>query len=376
MTGAGAECSRCLMDSRVAGFALRSDGFCSFCSAYGATSQAATRAGREIDASHIVESIRRSATGQYDCLVGLSGGLDSSWSLVLAVRLGLRPLVVHMDNGWNSALAERNIHNLVRNLNVDLDVHVMNWQTYRSLMLAFLQSDVIDIELLYDNAMIAVNYAAARGHGLRFIITGSNTSTEGMPMPPGWNWDKRDGRNIRAIGAAHGVSIPRSYPVITSAGWARETILRRIRWINLLDFVGYDREEALETLVKEFGFTPYPHKHYESTFTRFYQGFLLPGKFGVDKRLLHYSNLILAGQISREEAVASMSQDPYPSVDLLKRDTDFFLKKVGWNRGDLERYMARPGRPHDFFSSDAGLRRAANRILAWSRFNPRNLQRI
>jgi N-acetyl sugar amidotransferase len=306
--------------------------------------------------------VRRAGAGKrYDCIVGVSGGADSAYALYLAKQQGLRPLAVHMDNGWNSELAVNNIENLVRKLDVDLYTHVIEWREYRALQQAFFDADVIDIELLYDNAMAAVNYRLARHYGIRYILAGSNTSTEGMRMPANYAWYKFDRRNIRALGRRAGVRM-RSMPTIGVAGFVWQRYLRRIQWVPFLDYIDYNKQACIDLLVKEIGYRPYPYKHYESIFTRFYQGYLLPQKFGVDKRRLHFSSLICSGQMTRAQAAALLAHSPYPDPDQLDADIDYFLKKMGWTRAALDAYLRRPERAHDSYPSEIGLYRALQSV--------------
>jgi hypothetical protein len=266
-----------------------------------------------------------------------------------------------MDNGWNSELAVNNIENLVRKLDVDLYTHVIEWREYRALQQAFFDADVIDIELLYDNAMAAVNYRLARHYGIRYILAGSNTSTEGMRMPANYAWYKFDRRNIRALGRRAGVRM-RSMPTIGVAGFVWQRYLRRIQWVPFLDYIDYNKQACIDLLVKEIGYRPYPYKHYESIFTRFYQGYLLPQKFGVDKRRLHFSSLICSGQMTRAQAAALLAHSPYPDPDQLDADIDYFLKKMGWTRAALDAYLRRPERAHDSYPSEIGLYRALQSV--------------
>lgn len=329
------------------------DGTCNYCVEYSAllakAAQPSTINGKT-GLDDLVSQIRKEGEGKrYDCIVGLSGGLDSAWTLYQAIKQGLRPLAVHMDNGWNSELAQSNIENLVRSLGVDLYTHVIDWPEYRSLMQAFFDADVIDVELLYDNAMLAVNYQQAVKFGVRSILAGTNVATEGMRMPPGWNWYKFDARNIRSI--ASRVKI-RTFPIISTFDRIYYTFIRRIRWISFLDAINYKKAEALEVLTRDFRYKPYPYKHYESIFTRFYQGYILPRKFGVDKRRLHLSTLIVSGQMSREVALQQLAELPYPSENELLQDRKYFIKKMGWSESQLEEYLARPPRPHEHFASE------------------------
>jgi N-acetyl sugar amidotransferase len=304
----------------------------------------------------LVARVKADGRGKpYDCIVGVSGGVDSSWALVTAVELGLRPLAVHMDNGWNSELAQNNIANLVHKLKVDLHTHVINWQEYRGLMQAFFEADVIDIELLYDNAMVAVNYEQARKYRLHHILSGSNSATEGMAMPSNWNWFKRDRKNIVAIARRFGGHRLSTFPAIGSVGQVINQYGLGIKWVPFLDYIAYDKAAVLDALEAGYGYKRYPYKHYESIFTRFYQGFILPRKFGVDKRRLHLSSLIMSGQLSREEGLAALQHAPYPDARDEASDIAYFLKKVNWSQADLEAYLARPAVPHDHYPSEKWL---------------------
>lgn len=300
----------------------------------------------------ILEIQRDGKNRPYDCIVGVSGGVDSSWVLVKAVSLGLRPLAVHMDNGWNSNLAVSNISNLIDKLGVDLHTYVINWDEYRSLMEAFFAADVIDIELLYDNALHEVCYSQAEKYGLKYILSGSNFSTEGLRMPGSWNWESKfDGRNIVRISRHHGAKV-RTFPLFTTLKWLKYTYLARIKWVPFLDLLDYEKEPALAVLESQYSYARYPYKHYESVFTRFYQGFLLPKKFGVDKRLVHLSTLVVSGQMSRSQALQDLRTPPYPSEREQRVDLQFFLKKMGWSEQKLAEYLERPQVSHSSFGTD------------------------
>ena len=337
------------MDTSATDIVFDAAGVCSYCTEFLTRTRHLRErpaAEREATLQDLVARVRRRGRGKrYDCVVGVSGGVDSSWALVQAVRLGLRPLAVHMDNGWNSELAQNNIANLVRGLGVDLFTHVINWEEYRGLMQAFFDADVLDVELLYDNAMMAVNYRQAARHGVKYILAGTNQATEGMRFPPGWNWNKFDRRNIRALARSGRVRIE-TFPAIGTFGYVYYELIRRIRWTSFLDYLPYNKFEALDVLQREYGYKPYPYKHYESVFTRFYQGYILPEKFGVDKRRLHLSTLVASGQMTREEARAGTEGLAYPSPAALEEDKQYFMKKMGWTRAQLDAYVARPERSH------------------------------
>lgn len=343
------------MDTTAANISFDQHGVCNFCTYFESHVNKVVFESdeeRSVRREAFIDAVKKAGKGKrYDCVMGLSGGVDSSYALHLAVKEGLRPLAVHMDNNWNSELAANNIKNLVSALNVDLYTHVIEWPEYKKLMQAFFDADVIDVELLYDNAMLAVNYGQAKKYDIKYILSGSNSATEGMPMPEGWNWRKWDKRNIKALGRRNGVKL-KTFPAISTVDYIFNRLLRGIEWNSYLDFYDYRKEEALDLLETEYSYKRYPYKHYESIFTRFYQGHLLPTKFGVDKRKLHLATLVMSGQMTRVEALAMLQESPYPSAEGLDVDRKYFLKKMGWSESDLEAYLRRPGRPHDAYPSE------------------------
>lgn len=351
-------CARCVMDESARPIVFDQDGICNYCREFEDIHRryvAPDSAERQRQLDALVDRVKRDGRGRrYDCVVGISGGVDSSTALVKTVELGLRPLAVHMDNGWDAELGQNNIANLVRGLGVDLITHVIEWSEYRGLMEAFLAADVIDVELLYDNAGIAVNFQQAHRFGVKHMLFGTNVATEGMPMPPGWNWNKFDKRNIVGISRRFGGPRLKSFPSIGTLDhiWYH---LSGLRWHSLLNYFDYKKHEALDELERGYGYVRYPFKHYESVFTRFYQGFILPVKFGVDKRRLHHSTLIMNGEMSREEALRSLAELPYESERLLRKDRRYFLKKMRWSEDKLDDYLARPEIAHDHYPSEVRL---------------------
>lgn len=338
------------MDTTALDIMFDEDGVCNYCTEFLAKKVkyvAVDEMQRLSRLDKVVRLVKSSGRNKkYDCIVGLSGGVDSSWTLVQAVKLGLRPLAVHMDSGWNSELAQNNIENLVRRLGVDLYTHVIEWHEIRGLMEAFFSADVIDVEVLYDNAMLAVNYQQAAKYGLNFILAGTNIATEGVDIPKSWNWYKSDKRNIVSISKRFGGPKLKSFPSISTLDTVRYVLWNRIHWISFLDYLSYRKFDALEVLKNDFGFKPYAHKHYESIFTRFYQGYLQPYKFGVDKRKPHLSSLIMTGEMSREGALQQASGIAYPSEREMEVDRRYFIKKMGWSEDKFSEYMARPEKSH------------------------------
>lgn len=349
-------CTRCVMDTSAKDIDFDEEGVCNFCTEFITRSEHILHKDdiqRNQDLDTFVAKVKADGKGkQYDCIVGVSGGVDSSWVLVQVIELGLRPLAVHMDNGWNSELAQNNIANLVHGLNVDLYTHVIEWDEYKSLMQAFFDADVIDVELLYDNATLGVNYRLAAQHGVKYILSGSNLATEGMKMPEGWNWFKFDKRNIKAIGAKFGNVRLSTFPAIGTLGYIWNEVVRKRHWYPFLDYLDFNKRQAVEVLQRDFDYKPYPYKHYESIFTRFYQGYILPKKFGVDKRKVHLSTLIAAGQMSRIEALKGLEGIAYPSEQELEDDKQYFMKKMGWKKEQLTDYIQRPEINHTVYLSE------------------------
>lgn len=344
-------CNRCVMDTSANGIVFDEKGVCSFCSDHDDLLKKSTSLKNNL--TKLVREIKEAGRGKrYDCIVGVSGGVDSSWVLVQAVMLGLRPLAVHMDNGWNSELAQNNISNLITKLGVDLYTHVIDWNEYKSLMQAFFDADVIDVELLYDNAMLAVNYRKAKKYGIKYILAGTNLATEGMIIPSNWSWFKYDLRNIKAIARIFSKIKIVTFPGIGTAGFIYHKYFKRIQWISFLDYFDFNKNNALDILKTSYGYKPYLYKHYESVFTRFYQGAILPKKFGVDKRRHHLSCLIVSGQMTRDEAILKLTDIPYGSERDFEDDKNYFLKKMKWNEEQLTAYFNRPEIPHDFYPTE------------------------
>lgn len=353
------QCTRCVMDTTASDITFDEQGICHYCTEFLERSSHIIHEDpiqKDARLNTLVAKIKEAGRGKpYDCIIGVSGGVDSSWTLVEAKRLGLRPLAVHMDNGWNSELAQNNIANLVRTLNVDLYTHVIDWEEYRALMQAFFDADVIDIELLYDNAMLAVNFQQASKYGLKYILAGTNQATEGMRIPTTWNWFKYDKKNIVALARRNGLKGLDTFPAIGTFGYIYYQYFKGNKWLSFLDYLPYNKFDALNNLEANYGYKRYPFKHYESIFTRFYQGYILPRKFGVDKRKVHLGTLVASGQMTREEAIQGLEGIPYPTQQDMDVDINYFLKKMGWSKEQLDNYMRRSQIPHTSYTSEIKL---------------------
>lgn len=348
-------CSRCVMDTTASDIVFDKKGVCNYCTTFEKRLNDTHVTVEDLQAQRdkFISKVKADGEGKdYDCIVGVSGGVDSSYALYLAVKHGLRPLAVHLDNGWNSELASNNIANLVTTLDVDLYTHVIDWEENQDLQCAFFKANVVDIELLMDNAMIALNYQQAAKHRLHYILSGSNTITEGMRLPPGWNHFKYDVWNIRQIHKRYGSLPIKTHPLISVMDYVRYNFINGINWISFLDFFPYNKAKVLELLQAECDYKPYPYKHYESVFTRFYQGYILPRKFGYDKRRVHLSMLIVSGQMTRDEALNLLKGSPYTDPKQEEQDRLFVIKKLGFTEMSFDKYICRPEIPHQAYGSE------------------------
>ncbi len=347
-------CKNCLMDTTAANIEFNSEGICNFCREFEKRNENLKLQNNNLE--ELVNKIKKDGKNKkYDCIVGVSGGVDSSFSLLKACELGLNPLAVHLDNGWNSELAQHNISKLIRTCKVDLFTHVINWKEYRNLQEAFFKANVLDIELLMDNAMLSVNYKMAKKYGIKYILSGTNTATEGFKIPENWSWFKNDAKNIKKISNKFSNQKIETFPTFGTLDFIYYELFKKIKWILFPDYFEYSKKDALELLKKKINFKPYPYKHYESVFTRFYQAYILPKKFGVDKRKLHLSNLIITKEIKRDEALRIIQQPTYLSEDEEKKDIKYFLKKMNWSEDDLKNYLSKPEINHLVYGSEKKL---------------------
>lgn len=277
----------------------------------------------------LVATIKKAGEGKpYDCVIGISGGVDSSYLALQAVRLGLRPLAVHFDSGWNSEIAADNIHHLVTRLGLDLYTQVVDWREMKDLQLAFFKASLANCDIPTDHAFGYVSYQQAEKYGIKYVLSGHNYVSESI-LPKAWGYDSGDAKHLKAVHKRFGTVKLKSYPVMGLAKrklWYPE--VRRIQSIPLLNYMPYVYKDAKGEISAELGWRDYGGKHYESVFTRYFQGYYLPRKFGYDKRLAHYSSLILSEQMTRDEALAMMESTNYPE-ELRKQDHEFIAKKLG-----------------------------------------------
>lgn len=339
-------CTRCLTDTVQTQVTFDEEGVCTLCRWY-----ARRMAKYEAEGTYSAERFTQVLAGMraagvakdYDCLLGLSGGLDSTYMALLCHRLGLRPLCVHFDNGWDSETAIRNIERAIHRFGFDYRTYVIDWEEFRDLQRSFFKASVVDIELLTDQAIFGSLYRIAAEEGIKHLLSGGNFVSEAT-LPIGWNHDKMDVLNIYAIQNRFGTRPITDFPLLDPGTRAR---LDRegYTWIELLNFQPYRVEQAKAELEAELGWEDPGWKHFESIFTRWYQGWFLPEKFHIDKRRAHLSNLVWSAQLTREEALARLEAAVYDPA-LAREDRVYVLKKLGFSEEEFRQIMGTPPRSH------------------------------
>lgn len=291
---------------------------------------------------------------EFDCMIGISGGVDSSYLAYLAVNLGMRPLMVHIDCGWNSELAVKNIENTIKKLNLELHTLVVNWEEMKDLHRSFFKASLPDQDIPQDHAIFAGLYRFAVDNNIRYVFNGVNLATESI-MPDSWGYQAMDLKHLRSVHRQYGERKLRDYPVITFfQRYVYMNLIRRIKIINPLNYLDYRKDDAINTLTKELDWQYYGGKHYESRFTKFFQGYYLPSKFNFNKKRAHLSSLIISGQISRDQALIEMQKDLYTESEI-NDDLGYVAKKLGWTSEEFREIINLPPRSHNEFSTNEHL---------------------
>jgi N-acetyl sugar amidotransferase len=353
-------CSRCVLDTTVPDITFDDDGICNYCHGYDDRIAGELRyddAG-QARLAELVEGMKQEGKKRgYDCIIGVSGGVDSTYVAYLAKKKhGLNPLAIHLDNGWNSELAVQNIEQTLRRLDIDLHTDVLDWEEFRDLQRSFLEAGIANAEIPTDQAISSSLFRAARRHRVHVIINGSNLVTEAV-LPASWMYDSYDTRLIKAVNKRFGTGKLDSFPLI---GYVRLGLMLSVggyKVVNLLNYEPYDRDEAKRVITEELGWRDYGGKHHESIFTKFFQGYILPVRFGIDKRKAHFSNLVLAGQMDRDDALAELEQSPYPT-DELERDREYVSKKLGYTPEEFDTLMVAETHPAQDYPNSEKWRRA------------------
>ena len=334
-------CAKCIMDTTDSEIKFDKEGICNHCKKYDELKQKYVFSGEEGERKlkQIVKKIKKMGENRkYDCIIGVSGGLDSTYAAYIVKELELRPLAVHVDNGWNSELATRNIEKILSNLGIDLYTEVVNWEEFKSLQIAFLKASTPDLEIPTDHALLSVLYSVAIKEKIRYIIRGSNIETEGV-LPVNWSHGHRDWKYIININKRFGTTKIKNYPHFSLLKLIYYKI--NIKEFNILNFIDYNKKEAEALIKKRFGWENYGEKHHESIYTRFIQSYILPKKFNIDKRRVYLSALIRSSQITRNEALKEIKKEIY-SPQQLREDKEYVIKQLGLNEKEFERIMLLP----------------------------------
>ncbi len=354
-------CSFCVMDNRNPGVTFDDRGQCVCCRdalkrkpyEWWPTNDGRRRLNEK------VESIKREmAARPYDVMIGLSGGVDSAYlAHFLKSQFDLRILAVHVDGGWNTEAAVRNIEVLVRELDIDLYTYVVEWQEMRDLQLAYLKASVVNQDAPQDHAFFSTLYRLSKKFDQRYFLSGVNFSGESVHIPGG-GYPAMDARNLRAIHRTHGIGSLATFPMLGPIQYLWMSRIRKsIEIFKPLNYLAYNKEDAKRELVATYGFVDYGAKHQESRFTKFYQEIYLPARYGFDKRRLHCSALMVAGQMTRDRALEELEQ-PLTTPEQASRDKRFVAKKLGISVVDLDRFIALPPVAHENYANSQALYRA------------------
>lgn len=360
-------CTNCVMDTSDSMIVFDENGVCDHCRTFHTKIlpnwHTDENGRRELEKT--VQKIKQAGAGKdFDCIIGMSGGVDSSYLTYLAKKeLGLRPLVFHVDAGWNSQEAVNNIEKLVDKLELDLYTEVIDWDEIRDLQLAFFKSGVPHIDTPQDHAFFATMYKFAEEHNVKYILTGANLSTECIRNPIEWMYYQSDSIQLRDIHKKYGTRPLVNFP--TTSILKHKIFLPYIKGIKVirpLNYLPYVKEEAIRLLIDQFGWQPYPQKHFESRFTRFYEGYWLPQKFGYDTRRVQYSSLIVTKQMSREEALEKLKGPPIDDASVAQ-EFEYVAAKLRISVEELKSYLVAPNKTYRDYKSQESLYAYGAKVL-------------
>lgn len=351
-------CANCVMDTSDSKITFDANGVCDHCTTFRSKIlpnwHTDERGKHELQ--QLADQIRAAGKGRdFDCIIGMSGGIDSSYLVyIVKEQLGLRPLVFHVDAGWNSQEAVNNIERIVDKMGLDLYTEVIDWPEMRDLQLAFFKAGVPHIDTPQDMAFFATMYKFAEDNGVKYILTGANLSTECIRNPLEWMYYQSDSIQVRDIHRRFGTRPLVRFPLTTifrHKVWL--PYVKGIKTVRPLNYGPYIKDEAIKLLVEKFGWQPYPQKHFESRFTRFYEGYWLPKKFGYDTRRVQFSSLIVTGQMTREEALKKLE---LPALDkaTVKQEFEYVANKLGITVAELQGYMDAPKKSYRDYRSQEG----------------------
>ena len=346
-------CQRCVMDTSDPEIVFNQDGFCNHCEMFFQEAKIIKPDGdeRERQLNNIISSIKESGkNNKYDCLIGLSEGTDSSYVAYIVKDLGLRPLAVHMDNGWNSEESVKNIRNLCTNLNIDYESYVLDWDEFKDIQLAVLKSSIVEVEIPTDVAIVSILHKVASRNNIKFIIGGGNYATEGI-LPDLWFYDPKDLKLLKGIQKRFGKKKMKTFPTFDWKAEIYYKFIRNIKMVYILNLLPYNKEKALQTLKEKVGYHEYGGKHHESVYTRFIQSYFQPVKFNLDYRRATFSSQICSGSITREEAIHALKEPPYNEEQVAK-DKLYVSKKFGISLEEFDEILQAPPKSYKDYPND------------------------
>lgn len=341
------QCMRCVMDTSDPNITFDENGYCNHCTDYFSNLSKHTYQGKtsDVKVARLMEKIKKSGKkNKYDCLIGLSGGIDSCYTAYYVKTMGLRALLVHMDNGWDSEISAENIQKVVDKLGFDYINYKLSWDEFRDLQVSFLKASVPEIETPTDIAILAVTHKIAAENKIKYIISGGNFITEGI-LPKSWHYDTKDYTYIKAIQKQFGTRKLKEFPVFDYKREMYYKLIKGIRIIYILNDVDYNPTDALKLLKEQFGWKYYERKHYESVYTRFVQSYMLLEKFNIDYRKATSSSKICSGLMTREEAMEELKNKPY-NQKYVDEQKVIICKKLEISTEEFDSIMQSPPKSH------------------------------
>jgi N-acetyl sugar amidotransferase len=345
------------MDTTASEIQFDENGVCNFCHQYEERVKNEVhhdKAG-QIALQSVIGKMKRKGKGcDYDCIIGVSGGVDSTYLAYLVKKVyGLRPLAVHFDNGWDSELAVANIEQTMKRLDIDLYTYVMDWEEFKDIQMSFLKASIANAEFPTDHAISAILVKTAAARKIPYLIMGGNIVTESI-MPKSWLSNPLDFRLLKSIHRKFGKIKLKTFPKLSNFDYAYYLLLGGLKWVSLLNYNSFDVKEVKHILIDELGWKDYGGKHYESIYTRFFHAYYLPQKFGIDTRKPYLSALILSNQLTRDEALARIKEPPY-SPNMMEEDLGYVAKKMGLNLEEFSKIMTAPPKDYNDYPNSSWL---------------------